>query len=224
MASEYYAQRLSAERLRKCYELAPPRVRRYLDAELNHVMRLIRPGDLVLELGCGYGRIFERLASKAGTAFGIDNAYAGLELGRRMFEGFPNVRFVQMDAATLAFQDGVFDVVVCVQNGVSAFKVDRRKLVEESVRVTRKGGRFLMSSYSPRFWSDRLEWFRLQSEHGLLGEIDEQATGDGVIVCKDGFKATTVGPDEFLLLTADLDVHTRIEEVDESSVFCEITV
>ncbi len=224
MASNYYAQRLSAERLRKCYEIAPSRVRRYLDAELDYVMSRIRPDDIVLELGCGYGRIFERLACKAGTVIGIDNAFASLELGRRMLEGFPNVRFVQMDAATLAFQDRVFDVVVCIQNGVSAFKVDRRKLVEESVRVTRKSGRVLLSSYSPRFWSDRLEWFRLQSEHGLLGEIDEQATGDGVIVCKDGFKATTVGPDEFLLLTADLDVHIRIEEVDESSVFCEITV
>ncbi len=222
--SGYYADRLSGDRLRKCYEIAPPRVQRYLEAELDFVMRRVRPDDLVLELGCGYGRIFERLACTAGTVVGIDNALASLELGRRVVEGLPNCHFVQMDAATLAFHNSVFDVVVCIQNGISAFKVDRRRLIEESVRVTRRGGRVLFSSYSPRFWNDRLEWFRLQAEHGLLGEIDEQATGDGVIVCKDGFKATTVGPDEFLMLTAGLDARRRIEEVDESSVLCEITV
>jgi SAM-dependent methyltransferase len=129
-----------------------------------------------------------------------------------------------MDAVALAFRDGIFDVVACIQNGISAFKVDQRALVAESIRVARPGGRVLFSSYSERFWRDRLEWFRLQSEHGLLGEIDPEATGDGVIVCKDGFKATTIGPDEFFSLTSGFDVHRRIEEVDESSIFCEIVV
>lgn len=220
----YYAERLSAERLRKCYEIAPPRVRQYLDAELDYVLQRIRPDDVVLELGCGYGRIFERLACNAGMVVGIDNAYTSLALGRHLLEGFPNCHFVQMDAATLAFKNHVFDVVVCIQNGISAFKVDQRKLVEESTRVTRKGGRVLMSTYSLRFWDDRLEWFRLQAEHGLLGKIDEEATGDGVIICRDGFKATTVTPDEFLALTSNLDVHPLIEEVDESSLFCDITL
>ena len=221
--SGYYADRLSGEMLRKCYEIAPPRVQRYLEAELDFVMRRVRPDDLVLELGCGYGRIFERLACTAGIVVGVDTAHASLGLGRRLLEGLPNCHFVQMDAATLAFRDRVFDVVVCIQNGISAFGVDRRRLIEESLRITRRGGQVLFSSYSPRFWNDRLEWFRLQSEHGLLGEIDEQATGDGVIVCKDGFRAATVGPDEFLMLTAGLDVRRRIEEVDGSSLFCEIS-
>ncbi len=32
---DYYVEALSAERLRKCYEVAPPRVLRYLEAELQ---------------------------------------------------------------------------------------------------------------------------------------------------------------------------------------------
>jgi len=69
-----------------------------------------------------------------------------------------------------------------------------------------------------------LEWFQLQSDAGLLGEIDVEKTGDGVIVCKDGFRATTVGPEEFLSLTSDLYAETKIVEVDESSLFCEIKI
>jgi ubiquinone/menaquinone biosynthesis C-methylase UbiE len=64
----YYSEHVSAGRLRRCYELAPPRVRRYLDAEIEHVAGRIRPGDAVLELGCGYGRVMEKLAATARMA------------------------------------------------------------------------------------------------------------------------------------------------------------
>jgi hypothetical protein len=80
----------------------------------------------------------------------------------------------------------------------------------------------LFSSYSERFWEDRLEWFRIQSEKTLIGEIDDAATGNGVIVCKDGFKAGTVRPDDFIRLTSDLAVDPIITEVDNSSIFCEL--
>ena len=220
----YYAERLSAERLRECYEIAPPRVQQYLEAEVQHVAGRIRPGDAVLELGCGYGRVLERLAPKCRTLVGIDTSRSSLELARKLLSRFPNCKLAQMDAVALGFRDRVFDVVLCTQNGVSAFGVDQRALIAESIRVTRAGGRVLFSSYAESFWDDRLEWFRLQAERGLVGEIDWAATGDGVIVCKDGFRAATLGPEEFLALTSGFDVERRIEEVDQSSVFCEIVV
>jgi 2-polyprenyl-6-hydroxyphenyl methylase/3-demethylubiquinone-9 3-methyltransferase len=127
-----------------------------------------------------------------------------------------------MDAARLGFQDRAFDCVVCIQNGISAFHVDKQVLISESVRVTRPGGNVLFSSYSDKFWKHRLEWFERQSEAGLLGEIDYENTKDGVIVCKDGFTATTVRGEDFLSLTARLNASVRIVEVDESSLFCEI--
>lgn len=64
----------------------------------------------------------------------------------------------------------------------------------------------------------------MQSEAGLLGEIDCIRTRNGVIVCKDGFTATTVRIHEFLELTGELNLDAQIEEVDESSLFCEIVL
>jgi len=218
----YYYDKLSAERLKRCYEIAPPRVCQYLKAEENHVLEKIRPGDIVLELGCGYGRILPQLAQKAGGVIGIDNSIASLLLGQEMFGGISNCHLLCMDAVRLAFHDRIFDCVVCIQNGISAFHVNQQDLVKESLRVTKPGGTVLFSSYSDRFWEDRLHWFQLQSEAGLVGEIDHEKTRDGVIVCKDGFTATTVQPRQFRSLTAELDVDTRIVEVDESSLFYEI--
>lgn len=223
MAS-YYTERLAAERLRQCYEIAPPRTRQYLEAEIAHVVQRIRPSDTVLELGCGYGRVLRRLAGQTRMAVGIDTSHASLELATRFLVGIANCRLVRMDAGALGFRDGSFDVVVCVQNGISALRVDPRRLLAESVRVTRPAGRVLFSSYAASFWEERLAWFRLQSAQGLLGEIDWAATGAGVIVCKDGFRASTVGPDEFRALAAGLGRRVVVEEVDGSSVFCEIAV
>lgn len=220
----YYSKHLSAERLRKCYEIAPPRVQQYLAAEIEFVADRLRPDDVALELGCGYGRVMEKLAGRARAVVGIDTSPSSVRLGRELLRDLPNCWLLQMNAVTLGFREDVFDVVLCVQNGISAFGVDQRALIAEAIRVTRPGGRVLFSSYSERFWNDRLEWFRLQAEHGLLGEIDWDATGDGVIVCKDGFRATTIGRAEFAALTAGLGVRTRIEEVNGSSVFCEIQV
>jgi ubiquinone/menaquinone biosynthesis C-methylase UbiE len=219
--SGYYDDKLSAERLKRVYETVTPRIRQYLDAEVEHVLGFIRPGDVVLELGCGYGRVLPALAAKAGSVVGIDTSFASLRLAEAT-AGNVNRRLVNMDAVKLAFRDGTFNVVACIQNGISAFHVDQRALIAEAVRVTRVGGTALFSSYSDKFWGDRLEWFELQADAGLLGEIDYEKTGDGVIVCKDGFTATTVGPDEFRELTAGLNADVNITEVAGSSVFCEI--
>ena len=88
--------------------------------------------------------------------------------------------------------------------------------------MTKPGGTVLFSSYSDKFWLARLGWFELQAEHGLIGEIDRQRTRDGVIVCTDGFEATTVSPEEFCAIGSSLGVRPVIEQVDESSIFCEI--
>jgi 2-polyprenyl-6-hydroxyphenyl methylase/3-demethylubiquinone-9 3-methyltransferase len=222
--SGYYADKLSAERLRKCYEVAPLRVRQYLRAEVEHVRSRIGTSDSVLELGCGYGRVVGELADAAGMVVGIDNSCANIDMAAAELGALANCRWAVMDAVVLAFADATFDVVACIQNGISAFKVDRLNLVRECVRVTRRGGLVLFSSYAERFWPDRLEWFELQAEHGLIGEIDRNKTGGGKIICKDGFVADTVGPEEFAALCSSLGIEPVIEAVDESSLFCQINL
>ncbi len=220
----YYEDRLSGERLKRVYEIATPRIRRYLEAEVEHAAGHVAAGDSVLELGCGYGRILPRLGRGAGLVMGIDNSPKSVSLAGLELSALANCRLACMDAACLGIRSSTFDCTVCIQNGISAFHTDRAGLVKEAMRVTRPGGIVLFSSYSGGFWEPRLEWFMLQAEAGLLGEIDQEKTGDGRIVCKDGFVATTVGPEEFRALAAGLGVDATIVEVDGSSLFCEIEV
>lgn len=218
----YYSEKLAAEKLRQVYEIAPARIRQYLDAEIQFVLDTIDPSGCVLELGCGYGRVLTRMAQKAGFTVGIDTSPGSLRLARHLIqhESQPRLYLCLMDAASLGFGSGSFDFVVCIQNGISAFHSDQRTLMAEAVRVVMPGGTALFSSYSEKFWTERLDWFQLQAAHGLLGEIDYEATSDGVIVCKDGFRATTVSADRFLELATGLDADATITEIDGSSLFC----
>jgi SAM-dependent methyltransferase len=220
--NNYYIDKLSANRLKLCYDIAPPRVIQYLKAEVDYVIQKIKCDDIVLELGCGYGRIIPYLARKARMVIGIDNSFNSLSLGLEFLGDIPNCHLLDMNAVQLAFKDRTFDSVVCIQNGISAFHVDQKVLIQESIRVTKVGGIVMFSSYSDKFWDYRMEWFKLQSKAGLLGEIDTKKSHDGVIVCKDGFKASTVRPNDFLSLVEEINVGVKIIEVDESSLFCEI--
>ncbi|MCK4359095.1 MAG: class I SAM-dependent methyltransferase [Candidatus Cloacimonetes bacterium] len=220
----YYSKKLSSSNLQKCYEIAPLQVKKYLEAEIVFVLKHINSEDKVLELGCGYGRVLQRLVEKAKKVIGIDTSRESLQFARKMIMYNNSLELFEMNAIDIYFEDGDFDVVICIQNGISAFHVDKEKLIKEAVRVTRSGGKVLFSSYSEKFWEDRLEWFQLQAEHDLIGEIDYEKTGNGVIVCKDGFRATTVSTDEFLYLTKNMNVNTKIIEVDNFSIFCLLKV
>jgi ubiquinone/menaquinone biosynthesis C-methylase UbiE len=222
MSSGYYREKLAAENLKKCYEIASSRVKQYFSTEISYVLGKIGPNDKVLDLGCGFGRVMPDLAKKAAKVVGIDHSYASLIMAKEIIRGIPNCFLVGADAVQLCFKPKTFDVVICIQNGISAFHVDQEELIKESLRVTKYGGIVLFSSYSDKFWNHRLEWFYMQADAGLLGEIDEKKTGNGVIVCKDGFTATTVSPSQFLSLTSRLGVKASIDEVDESSVFCKV--
>lgn len=129
-----------------------------------------------------------------------------------------------MNAGNLGFKSDTFDLTICVQNGMSAFHIPPKILISESIRITKPGGHVLISSYASDVWEDRLEWFRLQSEAGLIGEIDWERTGDGKIVSKDGFSGKTYSRNDFEMIVKSFKISYEIIMVDNSSIFCDIRI
>ena len=217
--SGYYEQKLAASLLERCYELAPPRVQQYLRAEVDFAVDRLRPTDIILDLGCGYGRTLPDMARAAAFVVGVDTSEPSLGLARKRLVGFSNVLLARMEASSLGFVDSSFDAVTCIQNGISAFHVDQRELVREALRVLKSAGTAMFSSYSDGFWEHRLGRFEAQAAAGLIGEVDGQLTGNGVIVCVDGLTLAAIGPTEFASLAAGLDAELESTEVDGSSWF-----
>jgi len=220
--SNYYVKNLSADRLKLCYNLAGPRIRQYLKSEIDYSKSLINSKDIILELGCGYGRIMAELSNQANTVLGIDNSLESLLFGKTFLKDYSNCHLINSDAGNLCFIDNCFDAVLCLQNGLSAFHLDKIKLIKECLRVVKKGGLLLFSTYSKKIWDARLEWFEKQSDAGLLGKINYDKTKDGMIVCNDEFSATTIDESEFRNLLENFQIEYQLVEIDESSLFCKI--
>lgn len=216
--SNYYAQSLNAMKLLQVYQTKYPRIKRYFDEEINFVRQNLYGNEKVLEVGAGYGRIIKELAPFAASFMGIDISKASVELGRGYIKECPNCNIQVMDVYNLEF-DEEFDVVLCLQNGLSAIKGQPINLIKQCMKVLTSGGKAYFSTYSAKFWNHRLTWFHEQADKGLIGEIDLEKTHDGIIMCKDGFTAITFSEDELKKLGEESGFHYRIEEVDESSLF-----
>jgi ubiquinone/menaquinone biosynthesis C-methylase UbiE len=199
-------------------------VKQYLRAEIDFVLQRIHPSDVVIELGCGYGRVLRELLPYSSVLIGIDTSFESLELALDFTAHSSKCFVLQSSAEKLPLSDNSVNRVVCIQNGISAFNVNPVTLIKESIRVTRKDGCCLFSSYSDNFWNQRLDWFVLQSKEGLIGKIDWSKTSNGVIVCDDGFQASTFRQEDFAALADQLHLDATLCEIDKSSVFCVITV
>jgi SAM-dependent methyltransferase len=74
----------------------------------------LRPGDRVLDVGCGTGATTRAAARITGSALGVDLSSAMLEVARRRAaeEGLDGARFEQADAQVADFPAAAFDVAV----------------------------------------------------------------------------------------------------------------
>lgn len=215
--SNYYAEKLNSQKLFQVYETQIPRVKQYLQAEIDFVRENLSKTQSVLELGAGYGRIVRELAPHCGSIVGMDISEESVELGGEYLKDYPNASMVAMDVREMEFPKP-FDVILCLQNGLSAMRADST-VICKILETLAPGGTAYFSSYSAKFWDFRLEWFEEQASKGLLGEIDYAKTQNGVIICKDGFRAMTHSPEDFQKIGEESGYPYQLQEVDESSVF-----
>ena len=104
----------------------------------------LKPGEQVLDLGCGAGTdslIAAQMVGSEGSVAGIDMTAEMLEKARAAAVelGAENVEFVEGEVERLPFADMSFDVVI--SNGVIDLVPDKDAVVSEIHRVLRPGGR-----------------------------------------------------------------------------------
>jgi SAM-dependent methyltransferase len=98
-----------------------------------------RPGQRVLDIGCGGGETSAALAEHVGAGgrvLGVDVSAPILEVARRRFAGRPHLEFLLADAATTGFGGAHFDLlfsrfgVMFFSDPVAAFGNLRRALAD----------------------------------------------------------------------------------------------
>lgn len=108
----------------------------------------VRPGDLVLDVGCSGGYLARKLAAVAGPSgrvIGVDPSAAAIDYARRRADG--TMSFTVGVAQDLPLLDASFDLVTCTLAMHHVPARQRAAAFGEMYRVTKPGGRLLVADF-----------------------------------------------------------------------------
>ncbi len=108
----------------------------------------------ILDVGCGIGGATRRLASKCAgataevTGITLSTKQAARATALAAAQNIPNAKFEVMDALAMEFDDDTFDMVWACESG--EHMPDKKKYVEEMVRVLKPGGTLVIATWCQR--------------------------------------------------------------------------
>jgi len=122
-----------------------------LQANLQFLDRLdmLKPGERILELGCGIGSVVAELSRRGLDVTGTDISREAVAYGLKKYG---NIRLEVQAAEALPYQDGSFDVVLSFDLLEHIARVDLH--LDEVARVLRPGGYYLFQT--PNKYSNAL--------------------------------------------------------------------
>ncbi len=133
--------RSTAEKLEAAYR-ARDIVRR---RQLVHAALAPKPGERILDVGCGPGFYVQELLGRvgeAGSVTGVDRSPQMLALAAERCSGHENVAFAEGDATSLPVASGELDAAISIQ--VLEYVTEVDTALAELHRALRSGGRVVV--------------------------------------------------------------------------------
>jgi trans-aconitate 2-methyltransferase len=97
-----------------------------------------RPGERILDLGCGTGQLTKKIAGSGAEALGLDSSPDMIGQAR---QNYPELRFMLQDASAMQFENE-FDAVF--SNAALHWMLDPAAVVRSVAKALRQGGRFVL--------------------------------------------------------------------------------
>jgi len=134
----------------------PPGFMEWNHREEEYLLNTLEKNSSILEVGCGEGRLLTVLADKSSNLIGIDLSYIAIKKAQDAHRYLANVQFYIMNATDLKFVDSCFDYTLCMMNTFGNFYYNKQRILSEMLRVTRPGGRLIISVHSEKALDDQI--------------------------------------------------------------------
>lgn len=163
------------------FDWVPPdssqEIRSVVSRSLVDLIENLDPSSLVLDIGCGPGRVLGVLARRGIRCIGLDSSRVSVGLAVERYHG-PGV---VGDNLRLPFADGVADVVI--SDGVIHHTEDPRAAFTENWRILKPGGLMYLAVYKP---SGRYPWLYKYPGALIRRGLRHQSTRPLVTLCAQG--------------------------------------
>ncbi len=109
----------------------------------------VKPGDSVLDLGCGNGRMADIFSDSQVSYLGLDNSEELIKIARKRFENNPKVKFEAGDILDLHLEKGKYSLVllIAVLHHIPTKEL-RLKVLRDVFSCLKPGGRLVMSNWN----------------------------------------------------------------------------
>ncbi|WP_042393153.1 methyltransferase domain-containing protein [Streptacidiphilus carbonis] len=171
----------------------------------------VRPGQAVLDLGCGPGTDLAALAeavTPSGAVFGIDSGAEMLDRARARTTGLPQVSLQRGDIHALPYAEGSFDRAHT--DRVLQHVADPAGVLAEVRRVLRPGGRLVMAE--PDWETLAVDHPELQLSRAYTRHIAERIVRNGAL----GRQSARLAVDAGFTVSAVLPVVSVFRDVREA--------
>lgn len=153
----------------------------YLIEPATERLLALKPGERVLDIGCGAGRFTRRMAALGAVIVAIDHAERFLDRAReRTRENIERIRYLKLDAtdppALVSLGEECFDAAVCTMALMDMSSIT--PLISSLPKVLKPQGRFVFSVTHPVFNS------------GTACHVAEQFEHDGEVTTRSGITVT----------------------------------
>ncbi len=149
--------------------------RQYVWEELKPFAEFVNKNDVVVDLGCGNGRLYQIFADLPISYIGIDQSEELLVIARKQFQ---KGKFVQGSMLSIPLPNNSVDVIFCIAALQHIPGVDfQQKAIDEMKSVLKPGGKVILSN-----WNLFGEWGLKQVR---VGKYKELGNGDFLVPWRD---------------------------------------